>query len=116
MAVLQIALLSRRGPSVLGSSTRQQVSGFWVRHWVSEYATESLRPRCGRNPTGIEIKRMHSIHSATNLLPSVTLDNATPSRLLMRLFGILAFVEESVSSWPIVRRLGCSLVIAGNKR
>jgi ubiquinone/menaquinone biosynthesis C-methylase UbiE len=66
--------------------------------------------------TGIAINRLHGIHAVTNLLPSVTLDESTPSPRLMRLFNILAFVEEIVSSWPIIRRLGCSLVIAGTKR
>lgn len=65
--------------------------------------------------TGIVVNRLHSIHSVTNLLPSVALDQATPGPGLMRLFGILASGEEAVSSWPIIRRLGCSLVITGTR-
>jgi hypothetical protein len=61
-------------------------------------------------------KLLHGIHAVTNLLPSVILDESTPNRRLMGLFNSLAFVEEVVSSWPIIRRLGCSLVIAGTRR
>ena len=66
--------------------------------------------------TGFKVKSLHSVHSVTNLVPSVALDEAVPSRKLMRLFGLLSTIEEMVASWPVFRRLGCSLILTAIRR
>jgi len=66
--------------------------------------------------TGFQVKSIHSVHSVTNLIPSVSLDKAVPSQKSMRLFGMLSAIEEIVASWPVFRRLGCSLILTAIKK
>jgi MPBQ/MSBQ methyltransferase len=60
---------------------------------------------------GCAVKAVHSVPSITNLLPSVALDQPTPSPRLSAVFGMLSSIEEVVASWPIIRRVGCSLIL-----
>lgn len=64
---------------------------------------------------GFVVSEIRSVHSVTNLIPSVYLDSARPSRKLVGAFRALSSVEEIVAAWPIVRRLGCSLVLTARK-
>lgn len=59
----------------------------------------------------LAVTKTYSIHSVTNLIPSTLLDNASPSRFLIKIFSFLAMIEEYLPiSLP-----GCSLVIIGRK-
>jgi ubiquinone/menaquinone biosynthesis C-methylase UbiE len=61
---------------------------------------------------GLIPEKWRSIHSVTNLIPSILLDTIQPGRILQRLFFALARVEELV---PLALP-GCSLVVLGRKR
>ena len=65
---------------------------------------------------GIEINDIFAIHNITNVIPSVILDRTDPPKWLVTLFNMLSKIESATSSLPILRRLGCSLVLFGRKR
>jgi ubiquinone/menaquinone biosynthesis C-methylase UbiE len=60
---------------------------------------------------GLECKRLDSIHSITNLIPSTLLDTSKPSQFLQYTFGLLAHFEERLPFYLP----GCSLVVFGTK-
>ncbi len=57
------------------------------------------------------VEKTLSIHSVTNLVPSTFLDSCKPSKSLVRIFTLLARIEETCP----VQLPGCSLVIFGTK-
>lgn len=63
----------------------------------------------------IRIEDRNSIHCVTNLLPSVSLDEANPSSFLTKAFALLQRIESVTSSLPLFRSLGCSSVLFGHK-
>jgi len=60
---------------------------------------------------GLTVSKCCTIHSATNIIPSTILDNPQPSRFLVRIFSLLASIEERI---PFALP-GCSLVFFGRK-
>ncbi len=58
----------------------------------------------------LKVERSWSIHSLTNIIPSVYLDNVNPSPNLCRFFKILSKLEERFHFFP-----GCSQVFIGKK-
>jgi ubiquinone/menaquinone biosynthesis C-methylase UbiE len=60
---------------------------------------------------GLKVNKLWSIHSWTNLIPSTFLDENNPSKILRRIFSVLAWIEER---FPI-RTPGCSLVMFGDR-
>jgi MPBQ/MSBQ methyltransferase len=64
---------------------------------------------------GFSVESIQSIHSITNVIPSPLLDEPAPNRLVRHLAGILAPIEASACSWPGIRGLGCSVVLACRK-
>lgn len=65
---------------------------------------------------GIRIQQTHAIHNFTNLIPSTALDRVDPPKWLIRVFNILTGLEVISSSLPLLHKLGCSMVIFGEKR
>ncbi|MFN7959863.1 MAG: class I SAM-dependent methyltransferase [Thermoanaerobaculia bacterium] len=63
----------------------------------------------------IRIGEFHGIHGLTNIIPSVVLDHSRPTRFLQLSFSLLRRVEALAGSWPVVRALGCSMVIVGKR-
>ena len=59
----------------------------------------------------LKSEQVFSIHSVTNLIPSTFLDDTNPSRKLVHLFTVLAWIEERLFFYMP----GCSVVIFGNK-
>jgi len=59
----------------------------------------------------LKSEQVFSIHSITNLIPSTFLDDANPSGKLVRLFAVLAWIEERLFFYVP----GCSVVIFGRK-
>lgn len=60
---------------------------------------------------GLEVKKVWSIHSWTNLIPSTFLDESNPSKIFRQIFSVLAWVEERCP----IQTPGCSLVMFGNR-
>jgi ubiquinone/menaquinone biosynthesis C-methylase UbiE len=60
---------------------------------------------------GLKATKTYSIHSVTNLIPSTYLDQSTPSRYLIRVFSVVARIEEMLPFYVP----GCCLVIFGRK-
>ncbi|MHA1519310.1 MAG: class I SAM-dependent methyltransferase [Promethearchaeota archaeon] len=58
----------------------------------------------------LKVEHSWSIHSITNIIPSVYLDNLNPSPLLCKFFKIFAKIEERRYFFP-----GCSQVFIGKK-
>ncbi len=65
---------------------------------------------------GLKLQKTWSIHSITNIIPSVYLDRPCPGRTMVAWFRVLSRMEEIVAGWPCFRRFGCSLVIAATKQ
>jgi ubiquinone/menaquinone biosynthesis C-methylase UbiE len=60
---------------------------------------------------GLTVTKWTSIHSFTNLIPSIILDEPNPSKRIENMFGVLAALEEWIPGyWP-----GCSIVVIGTK-
>jgi hypothetical protein len=60
---------------------------------------------------GLTVQKTFISHSVTNLIPSTFLDTSTPSRSRVRLFTVLATLQERMPpSLP-----GCSWVMIGEK-
>ena len=64
---------------------------------------------------GIGVTALWSIHTVTNLLPSMILHNEDPSRPLRSVFSILAKIDDATRHLPFFRSFGCSLVLRGVK-
>lgn len=61
---------------------------------------------------GLRLDITTGVHSVTNILPSVILDCPNPPPWLVSCFSLASSLETLFASAPIVRRLGCSLVLA----
>ena len=64
---------------------------------------------------GLNILSIRSIHSVTNLIPSVLLDDPKPGSLKKDVFSILASLESKIHRMFPINRLGCSTYIFGQK-
>jgi len=64
----------------------------------------------------IDICEVKAIHNITNLIPSVLLDNPNPGRLLKIIFSVLTKFEFLFGELPFFKKIGCSIVIIGEKR
>lgn len=61
---------------------------------------------------GLHPKRIRTIHSITNIIPSTVLDSPKPSNFLKRFFYFLGKIENFLPKFLP----GCSLVISGTKK
>jgi MPBQ/MSBQ methyltransferase len=63
----------------------------------------------------IEILSIKSIHNLTNMIPSVLLDTAYPSKFLLILFKLLSKLEIKMNKTIISKHFGCSTMYIGIK-
>ncbi len=54
------------------------------------------------------VDKIYSIHNFTNIIPSVLLDNCKPSKVLIKKFELLCFLENKLNSYRIFNHFGCS--------
>lgn len=71
---------------------------------------------CELATLGVEIDKICGVHSLTNIMPSTILDRPHPPAWLQACFLLAATAEIPVASAPVMRKLGCSLVVLGCKK
>ena len=64
----------------------------------------------------LETIKVRSIHSITNVIPSVWLDDPSPSGRMIKTFNFFSKIEKTLSSVYPFNHLGCSTYIFGRKK
>jgi ubiquinone/menaquinone biosynthesis C-methylase UbiE len=101
-------LLTRRSVSIVIDYPFELHSGTSVNMPLRLFSSSGLV--ADLESLGFRVHAIHSIHSFTNLVPSVLLHNPKPGKGLTRAAQTLMSLEAMMGSWPVIRRLGCSTV------